>query len=383
MRVLHIVLNNFTHDSRVLRACETGLGFFGEVDVFALHAAGLPAKETQTGITVHRFRLWTRSWPKVVWIQLFKYVELFSRMIFDGLRLRPQVVHAHDLNALPMAFMIARMCRAKLIYDSHEYWADVEGYREFPHFLLSNILRAEKFLARRADRVVTVSQAIAEKLKADYGLKHVTVVRNMPRQWRVDRNRLLLRKSLHLDKDAIIFLYQGGIAMDRGVGLLFDAFRTVTVAGTWLVYLGDGPAVRELRQRTAAAAAPNVLFHAGVTPEDLPRYTCDANVGVLPQLPVSQNSVMALPNKLFEYVQGGLALIGADLPEISKVIRDSRIGLTFTPGQVCDLAVAIETLASDHMLRQKYREMALIHAETLCWEKENLELVSMYRGLVE
>jgi glycosyltransferase involved in cell wall biosynthesis len=382
MKCLHIVLNPFTHDSRVLRACETALEVFDVVDVFALHADGLLLKETRGRIDLRRFRLRTKSWPKLLWIQLFKYMELFLRMIAAGIRLKPDVVHANDLNALPIGFVIARMCGARLIYDSHEYWADVEGYRNFPRFVLKSILFAEKYLARRAAHVLTVSPGIAEELKASFGCSHITVVRNLPYRWRADSSRWLLRERLQLDANAIVFIYQGGIAIDRGVGMLFDAFSQVTVPGIWLVFLGSGPAVDELQRRAMASSAGNIIFHPGVAPESLPLFTSDADVGVLPQLPVSRNSELALPNKLFEYIQGGLALVAADLPEIGRLVRDNEVGLTFEPGNIDSLATAIREIATTPRLRRNCREAARSLAGDLCWEKEKFELLNVYREVV-
>jgi hypothetical protein len=62
--VLHIVLNSFTNDSRVLRECRTLTAAGYQVHVFSLHETGLPLKETRDTHELTRFALRTRSLPK-------------------------------------------------------------------------------------------------------------------------------------------------------------------------------------------------------------------------------------------------------------------------------------------------------------------------------
>jgi hypothetical protein len=38
-------------------------------------------------------------------------------------RARPDVVHAHDLDTLPVGYAYSRLSGARLIYDAHEYYA--------------------------------------------------------------------------------------------------------------------------------------------------------------------------------------------------------------------------------------------------------------------
>src|SRR5215471_6028447 len=132
---LVLVLNNFTHDSRVLRQVEA-LGKRGyRVCVFALHDGCLLIQEQTTGYLVRRFKLATRSWQKNKLVQVIKYAECIVRMTCAGVGLSPRLVQANDLDTLPIGFMVAKLARAKLIYDSHELWSDPAGKANLPSWL--------------------------------------------------------------------------------------------------------------------------------------------------------------------------------------------------------------------------------------------------------
>jgi glycosyltransferase involved in cell wall biosynthesis len=93
------------------------------------------------------------------------------------------------------------------------------------------------------------------------------------------------------------------------------------------------------------------------------------------------NHLWALPNKLFEYIQGGLAVVASELPEMANVIRRHGIGLTFPPGDVDHLAQCLQKLIDDSGLRDNYRLASQEAAKTLNWEVEREQLAVIYRTM--
>ena len=76
-KIAILVLNNFLHDSRVLRIARSlAQGGFA-VTVVALHEGNLPEHEEKEGIHVHRIRLRTRPLAKYRPVQYRKWAELF------------------------------------------------------------------------------------------------------------------------------------------------------------------------------------------------------------------------------------------------------------------------------------------------------------------
>ena len=121
---LTIVLNPFTNDSRVLRESHTLAKNGFEVTVFSRHDDDLPLREQQAFLSLRRFKLTTQPWPRSKLFRLVKYVECVCRMVVAGVKARPTVVHANDLNALPIGYVVARLTGAKLLYDCLLYTSD-------------------------------------------------------------------------------------------------------------------------------------------------------------------------------------------------------------------------------------------------------------------
>src|SRR5439155_13557054 len=57
-----------------------------------------------------------------------------------------------------------------------------------------------------------------------------------------------------------------------------------------------------------------------------------ARIGVLPLL-AAANHIEMQPIKLFEYMIAGLPVVASNLPQIAKIIEDSRCGILVDPGQ--------------------------------------------------
>ena len=93
------------------------------------------------------------------------------------LRLRPQVIHAHDAAMLLPGLFGARLSGARLIYDSHELASSVP-YRE--RLWAAFVSGIERLSLPRCAAVITVSDGIAQALSERYRLRRTpTVLRNV------------------------------------------------------------------------------------------------------------------------------------------------------------------------------------------------------------
>lgn len=384
MIVLSLVLNSFTNDSRVVRATRTYRELGGKAYVFGLHEPGFLEEEYVNGITVKRFRLVTRPWPKKYYIQFIKYFEVLFRMVVQGRRLKPDIIHANDLNTLPIGYFISRLAKCKLIYDSHELETD-RSEKRFPFWFSRITAKMEKILAKKADVVITVSKSIAEVMAENLGINEPIVIRNVPERYRYSSKPAIgpLRRSLNLNKEVPIVLYQGCIDPGRGIEVLVKAFTVIKNTEAVLVFLGDGQLKESLMSFvTVNKLDDRVYFHPSVPAGKLLNWTADATIGIHPMEDICLNHRYALPNKLFQYIQAGLPVIVTDLPEMKRVVEEYRIGEVFPSGDYNKLAEKIDKLLSDINLLKEYHLAALNAAKELNWEKEKKRLENIFRTLI-
>jgi len=383
---VHVVLNPFTHDARVLRAASLGMEMGGRVSVFAMHGPGLPGSERVDGLEVRRFGLATRPLPRRRAWQMLKYAELAARMTATGARIRPDLVHAHDLNALPIGWAIARLTGARLVYDSHELWADRSPGERRPGWFLRAGLKAERFFGRRSDAVITVSDGIADLLRRDAGLRVDGIVRNLPEPAPPSSDSERggpLRRALGVGPDAPVLLYQGGLHPGRGLEGLVEAAARLPRASLVLAFLGAGSLRAALEERAAALSlGSDVRFLEAVPPGELLEWTRGATLGLHPIEARGLNHRYCLPNKLFEYIQAGVPVLVSDLPEMRRVVEEYRVGETCPPGDPAALAERIGVMLSDPARLATYRRNTIRAASELNWNREKGRLAEVYRRLL-
>ncbi len=388
-QVLMLVLNPFTNDARVSKEAKSLVDSGLRVTVFALHEADLPESEFLDGTDVRRFRLRTRSWSKRRPVQLVKFIECASRMIATGTRQRPWVVHAHDVNTLPIGAAIAKLSGASLFYDSHELWADNIHQLQFPRWVCNAVNWGEGLLARRAASVFTVCDSIAEHMSRGLGIARPSVIRNLPspvekEPWQACASHRL-RTALGIASEVPIALYQGLIGPMRGLETLIRAMASVPPPAV-AVLLGNGPDiyVQALREQISSLGlSSRVLMHPAVPLTSLFEYTSDATIGISAAEDVCLSQRYCLPNKLFEYLQAGLPVLITDLPEMAAIVRAHGVGRTFPSGNSQQMAAALREMLQDHTDLSAMRRRAHSASTELHWGKEQRVLLDAYSRLQE
>ena len=403
-----MVWNTFQNDARVLKEAQTLISQGHEVVVHALHTPGdTVQRETLAGgvrvVRVVRspFWRWRQRWfrggaaqvataatlgpsggaatspaghvgllRRSVWIAT--RLTTHARFLVAMVRMRPDVVHAHDVNTLPTAWLAARLSRARLVYDAHEISTSREGYQSFRRLAAS----VERFVMPRADGTITTTDRRAAFFARAYGVPRPLVLQNRPRKQTVTGGTRI-RDELGLDQPRPVVLYQGGLQPGRGLDRIVDAATRVPEA--WFVFIGGGRMAPQLEEQVRTLGLQDrVRFIPTVSLEELPSYTASADIGVQAIENTCLNHSTTDSNKLFEYVAAGLPVVASNFMEIRKIVREHDIGLLVPSDDTDALADAIGRLAGDASLRARYADNARRAAEVLTWEEQENTLIDLY-----
>jgi glycosyltransferase involved in cell wall biosynthesis len=272
---------------------------------------------------------------------------------------RPDVVHAHDLDTLPAGYFLARRSHARLVYDAHELYSEFEA--PAPPLARRLILLLEGALARRADAVVTVSEGVARELRTRLRLRSepLAVVNAPPRSERV------ASESSH---EPLRVVYQGGLGPGRRLDDLLDAARTNGTELTIRIRMADPEALRRAVDRRGLADRVHVVDP--VPPERALESLTEFDVGLIFDRPRTRNSDLSAPNKFFEYLMAGLAVVVPELETLGPLVRAEGVGRTYDPRTPEALPRLLEELARDREavaeMKRKARALALdrLNAET-------------------
>ena len=134
-KVVHIVVNSFDNDSRVIRECKTLSENGNDLTVIAYLEDGLLERESNYGFNTIRIKLFTKNWSNHPFIQVLKYIEFLIRALFTIKSIKPNICHGHDPDGLIIAYFVKLIYKCKLIYDSHELWAYSNHMRNYNNIL--------------------------------------------------------------------------------------------------------------------------------------------------------------------------------------------------------------------------------------------------------
>ena len=116
--------------------------------------------------------------------------------------------------------------------------------------------------------------------------------------------------------------------------------------------------------------------------DELPLFTPDATLGVVPFQPVGLNNVFAAPNKLFEYLSARVPVVATDLPELRRMVKGLDIGIVCDTSSPEDLAAAINRLLEDPGRREMMRAREAELSAILTWDVESTVLLDLYSNLL-
>jgi glycosyltransferase involved in cell wall biosynthesis len=376
-----LVRNAYTHDSRVEKEARTLVEAGYRVTVLADGAPGLPARERRRGgEAVIRLARRGPSLPGV------RFVIHELRLAATLVRLRPNVLHAHDSNALLPVAVAARRLRIGFVYDAHDLWLGrPRRERGRVAFALNQAWYAviERLLIPRAAATLTVSPPIARHLEGRYGLPSVTLVPNYPERVTAPTPRTLraLPGGERLAADRPVVLYLGGLMAGRGLEELVDAIALTD--RPQLVLLGDGQLAEPLRARAAALGVrERVHLFPPVPPDEVVDHAASADLGVSPIVPSCLNYRYSLPNKLFQYMAAGIPVVASDFPQVRDVLEGSGAGVVADTTKPAAIAAAIErVLADPGMARRMGERGRAAVSERYHWGASAQRLLAVYAQL--
>ncbi len=368
-RVVISVISDLVTDQRVHRTATTfhNLGF----DVL-LVGRQLP-DSAQMDARVYPTKRFTLPVNKGAMFYSLYNIRLFLFLLFQ----KTDVLFANDLDTLSANYLISKIKRKKLIYDSHEYFTGVPELVARPK--VQRIWKwIEKKIVPKLDQLITVNQSIANLYEKEYG-KQFVVIRNLP-----ITKKITLKKSraeFGIPESKAVFLFQGaGINIDRGAE---EAIEAISHVDAVLLFIGGGDVLCSLQKLVREKKLEQKVFFIPKQPmESLKAFTSLADFGLTLDKNTNMNYRFSLPNKLFDYIQARLPVLASDLPEVSAIVNRYDIGLITSSHDPLALAGEMKNMLNNEKLAL-WKENLNLAASELCWEKEESKLVELIKNATD
>ena len=161
------------------------------------------------------------------------------------------------------------------------------------------------------------------------------------------------RRANHLE-DKFVALYAGAHGMSNDLNVVLDAAKLLMdEKKIQIVLLGDGKEKPALQARAAQMGLSNVSFVPSVPKSEMPDALAAADACIAILKPLEEYKT-TYPNKVFDYMAAGRAVVLAIDGVIREVVEAAQCGYFVEPGNASALANAICKLASDKRRRARW-----------------------------
>lgn len=364
-RVYMTVSSDLATDNRVHRSCTVleALGF--QINLLGRQKRKSPEMPPRS----YRFRRLQLRYEKGA----FFYAELNVRLFLILLFKKYDFLFVNDLDTLPAAFLASRLKRKPLLYDSHELFTEVPELVRRPR-IQKVWMRLEQMMLPRIEHMITVNQSIASIFEHKYGIK-CSVVRNVPE--RLDHIAAHSKSFLGLSDAQFMLIIQGsGLNVERGIEEAVMAMTQIPRAVLFLV--GDGDVIPGIQKLVSQLQLQDQVRFIGRVPyNELLKYTAAADLGLALDKPHSLNYALALPNKVFDYIQAGTPIVASSLIEIEKLIHKHNCGVVLTEVTPQMIAEKINALIDQPEQRAEYKKNCQLAAQLENWDADKQILMEV------
>jgi glycosyltransferase involved in cell wall biosynthesis len=310
------------------------------------------------------------------------FIRYFFSCLFLLLRLKARLYEAVDPPTLIPARIAAFFHRTRYNYFSLEYFQGVDQTVSRPIVRWVWYL-IERIGIRGAKNTAAVCETTEQLLKGEFRLKRTATILNVPgiAEYAVEGDGRL-RKRLGLSRRIPLAIYKGEIADGRGLVPFVNALRPFD--SLHFACIGSG-AFRETIERAAreAGCGDRVHFCEPVPSSEFVHYLKDADLGQVIHEGRGVNMMVTLPSKLFDYLHAGIPVIASDGPEISRIVRQWKVGWVVLPGSVESIRKALSEFLATWPDHDGLKKNCAAAAAQFCWEKEKPRYIDFIENAFE
>lgn len=399
MRILIISCNEICYNARLLKAA----------DFFSAKGCGVTVFNPVTGIAsaeVYHNAIANKNWDIIEndiskrsvpsyfrWL----YVSIVNKIIsylWNKFRLRfgftyymnkglfgsPKKLRAdfdfiliHLVDSLPLAVELKKKSGARLIYDSQEYFRG--QYNKYDTSLRDWVHRAEPENIGNVDILLATTTVMLKQLITDYDLRIPAFrVRNVPSKLMLSGVRTSSETTLNGD---VVKLIWHGMTIyfnnTRGVHILLKA--VAACKSNVKLYLqgliNDEQLAIFNNYLKDLKLEGKVFVLPPADPYNIVNSLAQYDIGLIGELPQEENQMLTSSNKLFDFINAGLAVIASDMPGLNETIDEYNVGYTYPSGNFVRMAELIDHLVSsrEELLGFKRRSLEVSQKE-LFWEND-------------
>ena len=285
-----------------------------------------------------------------------EYKQTFLRLF---LNLKFYLIIANDPASLYLAHKISSS-KDQIVFDAHEYHPsenlESKYWRMFHRPMVNYLIMK---YASGIKGVITVNDSIAAMYLKNFNLDAVVIS---------NAGSFRDLKPLACKGNPVKFVHHGAAIKGRRMEDMIEAFLQMRSGDEFHLFLSGTSLMLEYREelKRKYRSAPGVFFHDPVPFKKICETINNYDVGLY-FLPVhGENENMALPNKVFEFIQARLAMVVSPNPEMKNLVEKHELGIVaddFIPESYRDALRKLNPEVVNRFKENAHKAAQILNAE--------------------
>lgn len=282
---------------------------------------------------------------------------------------------AHNLGALPAAVIAAKKYNKPCGFDAEDFHRNETTDDPADSAVIRKSIIEDRFLPK-LKYFTASSPLIAEAYRKLYPDLKPVVILNV-----FDKVDI---KTQPLNRPIKLFWFSQTIGANRGLEDALDALEKLNEPGIELHLLGNRSTFSKSFTDGLMTTGANIVFHNPIPADDVVKFATQFDIGLALENHTPLNRDLCLTNKIFTYLQAGLAVIATDTSAQSAFMKENpRIGSIYYNKEVESLAQIFSNYHqhSEKLLACKEASLKL-GQEKYNWETESKKFLNLVNQLL-
>jgi len=283
----------------------------------------------------------------------------------------------HNLGALSAVVQAAKKNGKPSIFDAEDFHRHEISNDSGDLDVALKVLIEKKYLPQ-VTALTTSSPGIARAYQKLFPQLNPSVILNV-----FPKSKGIQNMNIENDRPIKLFWFSQTIGSNRGIDDVIGALAQLDKSQFELHLLGDQTSHSSaFIQRLKNNSGITLIFHQPVAPDKLIEFAANFDIGLALEPGFSINNDLALSNKIFTYMQSGLAIIASDTTAQKEFMsRVSQIGSIYKKGDTRELARVLLEFYNDRSKLAACKKAALAYAhDRYNWETESCSFLELVKS---
>ncbi len=293
--------------------------------------------------------------------QLLKYQRSVYRWLKEN-RDRFDIIHAFDLDAGLMVYLFNKFNKKKYIYHIADFYVDSRNIKS--GILRKLIRKLEYKVIESAETTIICTEKRRQQIEGSKP-KELVIIHNTPsKREKIDTS---------FENEKITFTYVGGLTRNRFIENIIDVFKENKNFDLKLAGMGN----MQEYAKAMSMEHENIEYYGMISYEEALELYAKTDVMFAIYDPKNPNYRYSAPNKVYEAMMYGKAIIVAKDTGVDDIVRDEDMGFSIRYSKEDFVKLLDQIQDNPSILEEKGKNASLVYKK-YSWETMKNRFIEVY-----